>query len=430
MDDQVTVLNSKGINAVTINSKVGGKEREQIDYNITGYGGITELIKLQELVKKRIYKTFNIPELDSFTEFKTFLKEADFATGEAKKTLHYISKLNLNFEVTEQFSEFKELLVSIQDKQKKGPVKLLYLAPETLLNPSMVEFINTHVKISFIAVDECHIISAWGMSFRPKYKEIAKVRELFKPVPILALTATADAITRKDIIEVLNFDLESNKAVLYSHSVDRPNISYTVTPKAMNQYLQTLGIIKKYPKDTCGIIYCQSRAKCELMEKYLKSEGIDCAFFHAGRKVKDKEYIQSCYMNKTLNLIIATVAFGMGIDRSDVRYVINTDIPNSIEEFSQMSGRASRDGKPADSYLIYSYKDYKWRLGDETTLDPERLKINREKLHQVSNYCTLVKTCRRKFLLEYFGDTSPEYCYNCDICNNKNGKSKHNSIKR
>ncbi len=277
-----------------------------------------------------------------------------------------------------------------------------------------------------------HIISAWGTSFRPKYKEIAKVRELFKPVPILALTATADAITRKDIIEVLNFDLESNKAVLYSHSVDRPNISYTVTPKAMNQYLQTLGIIKKYPKDTCGIIYCQSRAKCELMEKYLKSEGIDCAFFHAGRKVKDKEYIQSCYMNKTLNLIIATVAFGMGIDRSDVRYVINTDIPNSIEEFSQMSGRASRDGKPADSYLIYSDKDYntaKWLLG-QTTLDPDRLKINREKLHQVSNYCTLVKTCRRKFLLEYFGDTSPEYCYNCDICNNKNGKSKHNSIKR
>ncbi len=152
MDDQVTVLNSKGINAVTINSTLGERERKQIDYNITGYGGITELIKLQKLVKKRIYKTFNIPELDSFTEFKTFLKEADFATGEAKKTLHYISKLNLNFEVAEQFSEFKELLVSIQDKQR--PVKLLYLAPETLLNPSMVEFINTHVKISFIAVDE------------------------------------------------------------------------------------------------------------------------------------------------------------------------------------------------------------------------------------------------------------------------------------
>ncbi len=154
MDDQVTVLNSKGINAVTINSTLGVREQKDVKDNITGYTGITELIKLQKLVKKRIYKTFNIPELDSFTEFKTFLKEADFATGEAKKTLHYISKLNLNFEVAEQFSEFKELLVSIQDKQKKGPVKLLYLAPETLLNPSMVEFINTHVKISFIAVDE------------------------------------------------------------------------------------------------------------------------------------------------------------------------------------------------------------------------------------------------------------------------------------
>lgn len=301
------------------------------------------------------------------------------------------------------------------EKLSKGNVKLLYIAPETLLNPEIIKFINDNVDISFIAVDEAHIISQWGTSFRPKYLEISKVRQIFKPVPIIALTATADPITLEDIKNTLNFDQNS---VLITHSIDRPNISYTVIQKN-SEYKQVLNLIKKYDKDTCGIIYCMTRDKCETMEKFLTDSGIDCAFFHAGLPVKKKKEIQNNYLTKKLNLIIATVAFGMGIDRDDVRYVINVDIPNSLEEFSQMSGRASRDGKPADSYLLFSMQDYGkacWLLR-QSVKNPERLAINQKKLVSILNYCETT-FCRRMKILKYFGDPNiKQKCGDCDNCN-------------
>jgi ATP-dependent DNA helicase RecQ len=229
------------------------------------------------------------------------------------------------------------------------------------------------------------------------------------------LTATADPVTLSDMRETLSFTEGSYK--LYTHKLDRPNISYSVFPKS-EEYRQTLDIIKHEGLTTCGIIYCGTRNKCEDMEKFLLSKGINCSFFHAGMRVKDKEAIQEKYINKTLNLIIATVAFGMGIDRSDVRYVINVDMPNSMEELSQMSGRASRDGKPANSYVLYSFKDYQlnqWLLR-KTLNDPARISINSEKLLKVRNYCE-TSLCRRSKILTYFGESPPTYCGSCDNCN-------------
>jgi superfamily II DNA or RNA helicase len=256
-------------------------------------------------------------------------------------------------------------------------------------------------------------ISSWGTSFRPMYKEIGRVRQIFKTVPIVALTATADPLTKEDIVRVLKFNSD---AKVYTHPVDRSNISYKVIAKA-DEYSQTYNIVNKYSKDTCGIIYCMTRAKAEKMEKYLKSKGVTCEFFHAGMKVADKKQVQDDYMNKELNLIIATVAFGMGIDRSDVRYVINVDIPNSLEEFSQMSGRASRDGLAAESYILYSYVDVnkaQWLLR-QSIKSPERLLINANKLKKMVNFCETFQ-CRRKKLLEYFGESPPKNCGNCDNC--------------
>lgn len=299
------------------------------------------------------------------------------------------------------------------EKLKEGTVKLLYIAPETLLKPELVEFINENVNISFIVIDEAHITSVWGMSFRPMYKEIGRVRQIFKTVPIVALTATADPLTKEDIVRVLKFNSD---AKVYTHPVDRSNISYKVIAKT-DEYSQTYNIVNKYSKDTCGIIYCMTRAKAEKMEKYLKSKGVTCEFFHAGMKVADKKQVQDAYMNKELNLIIATVAFGMGIDRSDVRYVINVDVCTSIEEFSQMSGRASRDGLAAESYILYSYVDVnkaQWLLR-QSIKSPERLLINANKLKKMVNFCETFQ-CRRKKLLEYFGESPPKNCGNCDNC--------------
>lgn len=413
MDDQIHSLQKKGINAVTINSSLSDKEREKIKENITGYSGIKELLKLQKLIKKRIYKNFVIPELNDFENFKLTLKTTNFVLTDAKKILEYISKLNLFFEVEQEFSEFKELLTIIQEKQLRGPVKLLYLAPETLLNSSVIEFINENIDISFIAIDEAHIISQWGMSFRPTYAKLGKIRELLKPVPILALTATADDITRKDILKVLEFQNFEE----YVHPIDRPNISYTVIQKE-DQFVQLHNIINKYPKDTCGIIYCFSREKAEIVKNFLNVKGITCEYFHARLTVAEKKKIQLDYIEKRLNLIVATVAFGMGIDRSDVRYVINMDIPNSLEEFSQMSGRASRDGKPADSYLLYSLKDAttrQWKLRKDIK-NPDRLSLNISKLKQMMKFCLEQKQCRRKILLQYFNNDLQTNCGNCDIC--------------
>lgn len=410
MDDQIQNLKKRGIRAESLNSSAGIVEQRKIMEDLSGRGGITELLKLQKLVKKRIYKDLHIPEIPNFDVFKEDLKTLTEDTFD--KLTEFIVNLSLDFEVKEDHQEFKDFLVTIQERRQ--PIKLLYIAPETLLKKEVTELINNSIDISLIVLDEAHIISSWGTSFRPKYVEIAKVREIFKPVPILALTATADTITRKDIINVLKFKDETTD--VYLHPVDRPNISYAVYQKT-EEYRQVLKLVQKYSEDTCGLIYCMSRDKAEKMQMFLTECGIACEFFHAGMKVADKKRVQEAYLNKELNLIIATVAFGMGIDRSDVRYVINVDIPNSVEEFSQMSGRASRDGLPADSYVLYSRADAntaQWLLR-KSMKNPERLQINSAKITKMVHFCETLK-CRRASILKYFGE-NPSDTYKCGNCN-------------
>lgn len=321
--------------------------------------------------------------------------------------------INSTLGVKDRKNAFKRL--------EQGDVKILFLAPETLLKSELVDFINTHVDISFIAVDELHCVSAWGMSFRPMYKQIGEVRQTFKKVPVISLTATADIETLNDAIKVLQYPED---VTVFRHSLDRSNITYSVIPKT-STFLNVYKIIAKYPPDTCGIIYARTREGTLTLESYLQSKGIHCKAFHAGMKVSEKKQIQEDYANKKLNLIIATIAFGMGIDRNDVRYVINSDMPGSIEEFSQMSGRASRDGKPADSYILYDpgdVKKIKFLLG-YTIKNPVRLEINYKKLLKMQQLCASLTTCRRKSLVEYFGDTYHiQNCKSCDVClkNNSN----------
>lgn len=250
------------------------------------------------------------------------------------------------------------------------------------------------------------------MSFRPKYSQIGQIINLLETkAPVIALTATAEANTKKDIIDILNFKTYTE----YTHSFDRPNIKYIVYPK-VNEYKQVLDIISRYPKDTCGIVYTMTRQKAELLASYLNNYNIECKAFHAGMKTDLKQQIQTEYIEKSLNLIISTVAFGMGIDRSNIRYVINMDIPNSLEEFAQMSGRASRDGELADSYVLYNPADAtkaNWLL-QQSVKNPARLQINKDKLKKIVNFCE-TKLCRRKKLLDYFGQQIPD-CGNCDNC--------------
>jgi len=301
------------------------------------------------------------------------------------------------------------------EELKTGNVKLLYIAPETILNKEISSFIQDFVNISFIAIDEVHCLSQWGTGFRPKYAQLYELRKLFPNKCIAGFTATADLVTRNDIINVLQFKNYTE----YTHDLDRSSIKYIVYEKR-DENLQTLNIIKKYPEDTCGIIYVGTRDKASALQSYLNNRNINCEFFHAGLKVAEKKQIQEDYINGNLNLIICTVAFGMGIDRSNVRYVINVDLPNSLEEFSQMSGRAARDGLESESYLLYGQQDIAkatWLIR-QSVKNPDRLKINLDKLKLVVGYAQ-TNMCRRKKLLEYFGQKI-DNCGYCDNCH-KNG---------
>ena len=312
---------------------------------------------------------------------------------------------------------------------KEGKVKLIYMAPETLLNEEIINLINEFINISFIAFDEAHIISSWGNGFRPKYAQVGKVREVFKKCPIAAFTATADPITKQDIISILSL----KTADLYVHSFDRPNIQYNVYHK-VDEYSQILRIVNKYPEGTNGIIYCMTKDKTEAIAAYLKSKDIKAESFHAGmnlktktitntvrgkvveKVIKGKNQVQEEYMNGDINIIVATIAFGMGIDKADVRFVIHADVPTSFEGYSQETGRAARDGLKAEVYLLYSKSDIakaKWMI-TETILNPERRQINLNKLQSMVSFCEMA-TCRRIKLLKYFGEFSTA-CGNCDNC--------------
>ena len=300
---------------------------------------------------------------------------------------------------------------AVLENINSGTVKLLYVAPETLLNS---EFISTlqSLNIQMIFLDEAHVCSSWGHDFRSDYKKLGVLRKHFPQAVFAALTATADEITRRDIDVILKF----NNHIVFMHSFDRPNISYSSYRKYGKGQDQTLELINTYPSGTCGIVYCFTRKDTEAMSEFLNSNNIKCLPFHAGLKKSEKELAQSTWMSGETPVIAATIAFGMGIDKPNVRFVIHASMPSSLEGYCQESGRAGRDGLESHAHLIYGQDDYeiaKWVMSQGTP-DPKIYVNKMSKLNKIYRF-SQADTCRRVIMLNYFGEES-QPCNKCDVC--------------
>ena len=298
----------------------------------------------------------------------------------------------------------------IRRKCLSGRVKLLYISPEKLL--AEMGYLLRHLQISLFAIDEAHCISQWGHDFRPEYTQLGVLRENFPDTPVMALTATADKITRHDIIEQLKLkDVRE-----FIASFDRPNLSLSVKRgyKAAEKMHFILNFIKARPREA-GIIYCLSRKTTEKLAADLRLRGINASSYHAGMSTLERNQTQEYFKNDQLLVVCATIAFGMGIDKSNVRWVIHYNMPKSIESFYQEIGRAGRDGAPADTILFYSLADIVQLT--EFARQSGQQAINMDKLRRMQEYAES-SVCRRRILLNYFSEQSGEDCGNCDICEN------------
>ncbi len=301
-------------------------------------------------------------------------------------------------------------IVRVMEKAKKGELKILYIAPERLTVPGFEEFMHT-LKISLNAVDEAHCISEWGHDFRPDYRNLKMLRKKFPKIPIIALTATATEKVREDIVKQLS--LENPK--IFISSFNRPNLSYEVLPKK-DSFKSILDILNNY-RDKSVIIYCFSRNDTETLVDKLNYHGLKAAAYHAGLDSKTRKDNQEKFIRDEINIMVATIAFGMGIDKPDVRLVIHHSLPKSVEGYYQETGRAGRDGLPARCVLFFSYADkFKHEYFIRDIANVKEQEKAQENLDQVLQYGNLYG-CRRKFLLHYFNEDYKETnCGNCDRC--------------
>ena len=289
-----------------------------------------------------------------------------------------------------------------------GMIKMLYVSPEKLVNDHFLSFLQT-IKISLIAIDEAHCISSWGHDFRPEYAQVGALRHRFEGVPFIALTATADKLTRKDITT----QLALNNPKVFISSFDRPNLSLAVLPgkKRFERIVEFL----LTRQEESGIIYCLSRKSTENLSAKLRAQGFSATAYHAGLRADEREKAQEDFINDKVKIVCATVAFGMGIDKSNVRFVIHFNLPKNIEGYYQEIGRAGRDGVASDTILFYSYADVVQL--NQFVENSGQKEFQQAKLRRMQDF-TEARICRRKILLAYFGEVLPENCGNCDVCKN------------
>lgn len=291
----------------------------------------------------------------------------------------------------------------------KGEIKLLYVAPERLTNYYFIQGLQG-LSISLFAIDEAHCISQWGHDFRPAYTKLDQVKQHFSGVPIIALTATADVTTRKDILQ----QLALNTPYIHLDSFDRPNIRLTMADKYQGTQ-QVLSYVKKR-SDECGIIYCNSRWQVEKLTKSLASFGINCAAYHAGLEVEIRNAVQDSFAKDNIQLVIATIAFGLGINKSNIRYVIHYEPPRTLESYYQEIGRAGRDGLSAEALFLFDQADAD-RINKRIQQDEnsQRTHVELQRFQAVQGFID-AQTCRRQVVLNYFAEYTEKGCGNCDIC--------------
>jgi ATP-dependent DNA helicase RecQ len=298
----------------------------------------------------------------------------------------------------------------IKDAQQ-GNIKLLYIAPERIPANSDAFFAFLKgLNPSLFAIDEAHCISSWGHDFRPEYLKLAVLKKHFPGIPVIALTASADKVTQKDIVERLALP----RPEIYVSSFNRPNINYYIQPKR-NAFAHILEYIKKHKEDS-GIIYALSRASTEDIAGRLHAAGIKAAHYHAGMDTKERSRVQEAFQRDEYRVIVATIAFGMGIDKSNVRFVIHHDVSKNLEGYYQETGRAGRDGLRSDALLFYSFADImKLRSFASVEGNKEQTAISMKKLELMQEFCEH-EGCRRQYLMQYFGEEFPAYCGSCDYC--------------